>query len=161
MAILTPKAPNYAEQLVLYTDPDTCPTDALIPVPLADEPAFVSWQLCRCCLRSGALANPGRFEITWPTLFVRPCARISSMSGAAIARIGIRGREDGHVATWSSKRCVELVGVMHPGLWQPFHDGMRAVACRHQKRKPRAVGAGAAGRVVRRQLPILYIPERS
>ena len=27
-----------------YSDPDTCPTDALIPVPLADEPAFVSWQ---------------------------------------------------------------------------------------------------------------------
>ncbi|MEO8538440.1 MAG: quinolinate synthase NadA [bacterium] len=44
MAVLTPKAPNYAEKLVLYTDPDTCPTDALIPVPLADEPAFVSWQ---------------------------------------------------------------------------------------------------------------------
>jgi len=44
MAVLTPAAPNYAERLVLYTDPDTCPTDALIPVPLADEPAFVSWQ---------------------------------------------------------------------------------------------------------------------
>ena len=27
-----------------YSDPDTCPTDALIPVPLAEEPAFVSWQ---------------------------------------------------------------------------------------------------------------------
>jgi quinolinate synthase len=44
MAVLTPTAPGYAEKLVLYTDPDTCPTDALIPVPLADEPAFVSWQ---------------------------------------------------------------------------------------------------------------------
>ncbi|MGB4863665.1 MAG: quinolinate synthase NadA [Tepidiformaceae bacterium] len=44
MAILTPKALNYAEQLVMYTDPDTCPTDALVPVPLAEEPAFVSWQ---------------------------------------------------------------------------------------------------------------------
>ena len=44
MAILTPKAPNYAERLVLYTDPDTCPTDALVPVPLVEEPAFVSWQ---------------------------------------------------------------------------------------------------------------------
>ena len=43
MAILTPKAPNYAERLVLYTDPDTCPTDALVPVPLVEEPAFVSW----------------------------------------------------------------------------------------------------------------------
>lgn len=27
-----------------YTDPDTCPTDALIPVPLVEEPAFISWQ---------------------------------------------------------------------------------------------------------------------
>lgn len=44
MAVLTPKALDFAEKLVLYTDPDTCPTDALIPVPLADEPAFVSWQ---------------------------------------------------------------------------------------------------------------------
>ena len=44
MAILTPKALDYAERLVMYTDPDTCPTDALIPVPLSEEPAFVSWQ---------------------------------------------------------------------------------------------------------------------
>jgi quinolinate synthase len=27
-----------------YNDPDTCPTDSLTPVPLAQEPAFVSWQ---------------------------------------------------------------------------------------------------------------------
>jgi quinolinate synthase len=27
-----------------YSDPDTCPTDALVPVPLAQEPAFISWQ---------------------------------------------------------------------------------------------------------------------
>ncbi|MEX1104511.1 MAG: quinolinate synthase NadA, partial [Dehalococcoidia bacterium] len=27
-----------------YNDPDACPTDALIPVPLVEEPAFVSWQ---------------------------------------------------------------------------------------------------------------------
>lgn len=27
-----------------YSDPDTCPTDALVPVPLAEEPAFISWQ---------------------------------------------------------------------------------------------------------------------
>ena len=27
-----------------YSDPDTCPTDALVPVPLIEEPAFVSWQ---------------------------------------------------------------------------------------------------------------------
>jgi quinolinate synthase len=44
MAVLTPRALSYAEQLVLYTDPDTCPADALVPVPLAEEPAFVSWQ---------------------------------------------------------------------------------------------------------------------
>ena len=30
--------------LALYTDPDTCPTDALVPRPLDEEPAFVSWQ---------------------------------------------------------------------------------------------------------------------
>jgi len=44
MAVLTPEATSYAEQLVHYTDPTTCPADALIPVPLADEPAFVAWQ---------------------------------------------------------------------------------------------------------------------
>lgn len=44
MAVLSPTALDFAEKLVLYTDPDTCPADALIPVPLADEPAFVSWQ---------------------------------------------------------------------------------------------------------------------
>ena len=33
-----------AELLAHYTDPDTCPTDALKPVALAEEPAFVSWQ---------------------------------------------------------------------------------------------------------------------
>jgi quinolinate synthase len=32
------------ELLALYTDPDTCPTDALTPIPLAQEPAFISWQ---------------------------------------------------------------------------------------------------------------------
>lgn len=30
--------------LTLYSDPDTCPTDALTPRPLEEEPAFVSWQ---------------------------------------------------------------------------------------------------------------------
>lgn len=44
MAVLSPSAVEYAERLVLYTDPDTCPADALVPVPLAEEPAFVSWQ---------------------------------------------------------------------------------------------------------------------
>jgi quinolinate synthase len=27
-----------------YTNPDTCPTDKLEPIPLVEEPAFVSWQ---------------------------------------------------------------------------------------------------------------------
>jgi quinolinate synthase len=35
---------QYEELLDLYTDPDTCPTDALTPIPLADEPAFIAWQ---------------------------------------------------------------------------------------------------------------------
>ncbi|MEX2080342.1 MAG: quinolinate synthase NadA, partial [Dehalococcoidia bacterium] len=30
--------------LALYTDPDTCPTDVLKPVPLIEEKAFISWQ---------------------------------------------------------------------------------------------------------------------
>ncbi|MGD9932752.1 MAG: quinolinate synthase NadA [Dehalococcoidia bacterium] len=34
----------YEEQLALYSDPDTCPTDALKPAPLEEEPAFVAWQ---------------------------------------------------------------------------------------------------------------------
>ena len=32
------------ELLALYSDPDTCPTDRLQPLPLAQEPAFVAWQ---------------------------------------------------------------------------------------------------------------------
>ncbi len=32
------------ELLALYTNPDTCPTDVLKPVPLVEERAFVSWQ---------------------------------------------------------------------------------------------------------------------
>ncbi len=43
-ATLAPERTNYAELLVMYSDPDTCPTDALKPLPLAEEPAFVSWQ---------------------------------------------------------------------------------------------------------------------
>jgi quinolinate synthase len=35
---------RYEEQLALYTDPDTCPADALKPVPLVEEKAFISWQ---------------------------------------------------------------------------------------------------------------------
>ena len=41
---LAPERPSYAELLVLYSDPDTCPADALKPLPLEEEPAFVSWQ---------------------------------------------------------------------------------------------------------------------
>jgi quinolinate synthase len=33
-----------AEALALYSDPDTCPTDSLKPVPLVEEKAFISWQ---------------------------------------------------------------------------------------------------------------------
>ncbi len=39
-----PTVSEYAELLAKYTDPDTCPTDALEPLPLIEEPAFVSWQ---------------------------------------------------------------------------------------------------------------------
>jgi quinolinate synthase len=44
MGVAVANPVDYAEKLVLYTDPGTCPTDALIPVPLVEEPAFVSWQ---------------------------------------------------------------------------------------------------------------------
>ncbi|MEP7216437.1 MAG: quinolinate synthase NadA [Anaerolineaceae bacterium] len=46
MTTLTAKrtATSDAELLALYSDPDTCPTDALIPVPLSQEPAFITWQ---------------------------------------------------------------------------------------------------------------------
>ncbi len=46
MSTLTAKrhALTEEEQLALYSDPDTCPTDALVPVPLAQEPAFITWQ---------------------------------------------------------------------------------------------------------------------
>ena len=43
-ATLAPERAKFAELLVMYSDPDTCPTDALKPLPLAEEPAFVSWQ---------------------------------------------------------------------------------------------------------------------
>ena len=46
MTTLTTR-PGIGEQASLlahYSDPDTCPTDALTPVPLAEEPAFISWQ---------------------------------------------------------------------------------------------------------------------
>ena len=37
-------ASDRAALLERYADPDTCPTDRLEPLPLVDEPAFVSWQ---------------------------------------------------------------------------------------------------------------------
>jgi hypothetical protein len=37
-------ATEQMERLALYNDPDTCPADALTPVPLVQEPAFISWQ---------------------------------------------------------------------------------------------------------------------
>ncbi|MCA9824074.1 MAG: quinolinate synthase NadA [Dehalococcoidia bacterium] len=41
---ILPDVVDKNDLLELYTDPDTCPTDALIPRPLAEEPAFVAWQ---------------------------------------------------------------------------------------------------------------------
>lgn len=37
-------ASDRAALLERYADPDTCPTDRLEPLPLVEEPAFVSWQ---------------------------------------------------------------------------------------------------------------------
>ena len=37
-------SPSIEERVALYSNPDTCPTDALVPVPLAQEPAFITWQ---------------------------------------------------------------------------------------------------------------------
>ena len=46
MTTLTAKRPTASDDdlLALYSDPDTCPTDALVPVPLSQEPAFITWQ---------------------------------------------------------------------------------------------------------------------
>ena len=43
---MTASAPSSDRAALLerYSDPDTCPTDSLEPVPLVEEPAFVSWQ---------------------------------------------------------------------------------------------------------------------
>ena len=40
----TAPASDRAALLERYSDPDTCPTDRLEPLPLVEEPAFVSWQ---------------------------------------------------------------------------------------------------------------------
>jgi quinolinate synthase len=44
MTALTERPVQDDELLALYTNPDTCPTDALEPRPLDQEPAFISWQ---------------------------------------------------------------------------------------------------------------------
>lgn len=46
MTTLTAKRPVASDEelLALYSNPDTCPTDALVPVPLSQEPAFITWQ---------------------------------------------------------------------------------------------------------------------
>ncbi len=43
---MTASAPSSDRAALLerYSDPDTCPTDSLDPIPLVEEPAFVSWQ---------------------------------------------------------------------------------------------------------------------
>ncbi|MEO6043759.1 MAG: quinolinate synthase NadA [Tepidiformaceae bacterium] len=43
---MTAKRPAASDEelLALYSNPDTCPTDALVPVPLSQEPAFITWQ---------------------------------------------------------------------------------------------------------------------
>ncbi len=43
---MTATAPSSDRAALLerYSDPDTCPTDRLEPLPLVEEPAFVSWQ---------------------------------------------------------------------------------------------------------------------
>lgn len=46
MTTLTAKRPTASDEelIALYSDPDTCPTGSLVPVPLAQEPAFITWQ---------------------------------------------------------------------------------------------------------------------
>jgi quinolinate synthase len=44
MATATATLPGREELLARYSDPDACPTNALVPVPLVEEPAFVAWQ---------------------------------------------------------------------------------------------------------------------
>ncbi len=44
MTLLAAEKVPLTERKPDYNDPTTCPTDALVPVPLVEEPAFVSWQ---------------------------------------------------------------------------------------------------------------------
>ncbi|HKS91403.1 MAG TPA: quinolinate synthase NadA [Tepidiformaceae bacterium] len=44
MTLLATETITLTERKPDYNDPTTCPTDALVPVPLVEEPAFVSWQ---------------------------------------------------------------------------------------------------------------------
>jgi len=44
MTLLAVENVSLGERKPDYNDPTTCPTDALVPVPLVEEPAFVSWQ---------------------------------------------------------------------------------------------------------------------
>ena len=44
MTAPAPPTADRDELLELYSDPDTCPTDRLEPLPLVEEAAFVSWQ---------------------------------------------------------------------------------------------------------------------
>ncbi len=39
-----PEKTEESDLLALYNNPETCPTDALVPRPLDQEPAFISWQ---------------------------------------------------------------------------------------------------------------------
>jgi quinolinate synthase len=42
--LVAPKVEDRETLRRRYSDPDACPADALVPVPLVDEKAFVSWQ---------------------------------------------------------------------------------------------------------------------
>ena len=42
--IINPEIADREDLLAKYSDPDACPTDALTPVALQQEPAFISWQ---------------------------------------------------------------------------------------------------------------------
>src|SRR5690606_36927965 len=44
MTLATSSTETIEAKRAYYNDPETCPTDTLVPIPLADEPAFVSWQ---------------------------------------------------------------------------------------------------------------------
>src|SRR5262245_18368133 len=78
----------------------------------------------------------------------------------AVCRTGVSRAQYCHVLAGSTKRCVQLVALMHPGLSQSVRNRM-ILADRNQELRPLSVAPGPARCGVRYQLAVLVVPERS